>query len=455
MSLGPLSFLLFKKDLGERGRRVRVLRIQREGYGIYKKEKRCSSMPLQKVEAALARALEGLEKAGTLKGEEWIITGVAKAKDGRGPRYLIQGQGEREFLRMNSNSYLGMSLREELLEAEEEGARKYGVGPGAVRFIHGTFLPHVELEKRLADFHGKEAAMIFSSAYAANCGVLAPLISKKTVVLSDALNHNSIINAIRLSRPQDKEVYKHLDMEDLEGKIKSWIGRCDRLLIITDGVFSMRGDYVDLSAIVGLGQKYNEKFSEGALTVVDDSHGTGAFGETGRGTIEVTRGEDVDIITSTLGKAFGVNGGYLASSEKIIEYLRETSPFYIYSNPITPSEASAVLRAIEILDSQEGAELLKGLKEKTQLFERGLLALGFEILEGEHPIVPVMVRDTQKTEELVEFLKERGILVVGLKFPVVPKGDESLRFQISASHTKNDIEYVLEQLKEYSERRIS
>lgn len=409
-------------------------------------------MPLEKIERVLKEALKGLREAGTLKGEEWVITRVLEAKGEKGPRYHIQGQKEKEFIRMNSNSYLGMSLRREVIEAEEEGALSYGAGPGAVRFIHGTFSPHVELEERLASFHGKEAGMIFSSAYAANCGTLSPLISKETVVLSDALNHNSIINAIRLAKPLGKEVYQHLDMEDLKEKIESWVGRCKRLLIITDGVFSMRGDYVDLSTLVDLAKEYDSQFPEGVLTVVDDSHGTGAFGPTGRGTPEMTGGEDVDIITSTLGKALGVNGGYLVSTSKVIQYLRETSPFYIYSNPITPSEASAVLKALDILESERGRELLEGLREKTLYFEKGLLALGFEILKGEHPIVPVMVRDTEETEKMVDFLKERGILVVGLKFPVVPKGDESLRFQVSASHTFKDLEDVLEELKEYQRR---
>lgn len=411
--------------------------------------KGCTAVPLKKVESIFHDALAGMKEEGTLKGEEWIITGVKEGEEGRGPRYFIKGQGEKEFIRMNSNSYLGMSLREEVIAAEEEGAKRYGVGPGAVRFIHGTFEPHVELEQRLAAFHGKEAGMIFSSAYAANCGILAPLISSETVVLSDTLNHNSIINAIRLSRPQDKEVYGHLDMEDLESRIQKWIDGCKRIIIITDGVFSMRGDYADISLLVALGKKYDAHFSEGILTVVDDSHGTGAFGSTGRGTPEVTGGEEVDIITSTMGKAFGVNGGYLVTSQQIITYLRETSPFYIYSNPITPSEACAVLKALDILEKAEGKELLAGLQEKTAYFEKGLVELGFEILPGEHPIVPVMLRDTQKTSQMVRFLKEQGILVVGLTFPVVPRGDESLRFQVSAAHTKKDLDYVLEKMQLY------
>jgi len=406
-------------------------------------------MPLGKIESVVDNELKRMAKEGVLKGEEWVIEEIKRAKGDKGPRYIIQGQGKKEFIRMNSNSYLGMSLREEVIAAEEEAVKEFGVGPGAVRFINGTYNYHIKLEERLAEFHGKEAGMIFSSAYSANCGILAPLISGDTVVISDELNHNSIINAIRLSKPEDKEIYQHLNYIDLELKIKEWIGRCKRIIIITDGVFSMRGDYANLSSIVELAKEYDHQFEEGILTVVDDSHGIGAYGNTGRGTPEISGGEDIDIITSTMGKALGVNGGYVVTTARIIEYLRETSPFYIYSNPITPSEASAVLKALEILDSAKGINLLEGLREKRDYFERGLTELGYEVLKGKHPIVPLMVRDTQETGKIVNFLKEQGILVVGLKYPVVPEGDESLRFQISADHTIHDLDYVLNVLEEY------
>lgn len=406
-------------------------------------------MPLKKMEATVAEELGELKDAGTLKGEEWIIKEIRPPTDDRGPRYVMEGQEGKEFLRMNSNSYLGMTLKEEVIMAEEETAKKFGAGPGAVRFIHGTFAPHIKLEEKLAKFHNKEAGMIFSSAYSANCGILAPLISKETVVMSDELNHNSIINAIRLSKPKDKEIYKHLDMEDLKSGLQKWVGKAKRIMITTDGVFSMRGDYPDLAQLMSLTKKYDHQFEEGVFTVVDDSHGVGAFGETGRGTPEITGGEDVDIITSTMGKALGVNGGYLVTSAKIIEYLRETSPFYVYSNPITPSEASATIKAVEILDSSQGFKMLENLRKKTKYFEEGLLDLGYEIIKGPHPIVPVMIRDTQGTKDLVEFLMENQILVVGLKFPVVPRGDESIRFQISADHTQFDLNYALKTLGKY------
>jgi len=406
-------------------------------------------MPLNKLEEVVSHKLMELEKEGTLKGKEWVITGIKKRQGNKGPRYLIKGEDGKEFLKMDSNSYLGMSLKKQVIEAEEEAARKFGTGPGAVRFIHGTYLPHVELEEKLAKFHKKEAGMIFSSAYSTMCGILIPLISRDTIVISDELNHNCIINGIRLARPRDKKIYRHLDMEDLEAKIKECVGKCSRIAIVTDGVFSMRGDYPDLKRLVELAREYNEEFKEGIFTIVDDSHGVGAFGRTGRGTCEVTGENEVDILVSTMGKALGVNGGYLVTSSKIIEYLRETAPFYIYSNPITPSEAAAALKALEILDSEEGKKMLEHLREMTDYFRQGLIDLGYEVTGKEHPIVSVMVRDTKKTEELVDYLKKNMILVVGLKYPVVPRGDESIRFQISADHTRYDVDCVLKALKEY------
>src|SRR5690554_2531230 len=198
-------------------------------------------MPLGKLEPVIEEKLKGFAEKGIRKGKEQVIRKIKKAKGDKGPRYFIKGQGEKEFIRMNSNSYLGMSLREEVIKAEERAARSFGAGPGAVRFINGSYDSHVKLEEKLAEFHEKEEGMIFSSAYSANCGILAPLISGDTVVISDQLNHNSIINAIRLSKPQDKEIYQHLDYNDLESRINDRAGKCRRIIIITDGVFSMRG----------------------------------------------------------------------------------------------------------------------------------------------------------------------------------------------------------------------
>jgi glycine C-acetyltransferase len=294
--------------------------------------------------------------------------------------------------------------------------------------------------------------MIFSSAYATMMGILSPMIDDETVVISDELNHNCIINAIRLSRPKIKGIYKHLDMIDLEGRTKDAIGKGKRVLIVTDGIFSMRGDYAPLNIVGEIAERYDAEFEEGIITVVDDSHGVGAFGKTGRGTEEYTDAKGIDIIVATLGKALGVNGGYLAASSIIVNYLRETAPFYIYSNPITPSEAGSAMKALDILDSERGLQLLEKLRGLTKRFEKGLVDLGYEIIESEHPVVPLMIRDTEMTAELVQYLTEHGILATGLNYPVVPKGDEEIRFQVSADHTEYDIDYVLEVLREFKEK---
>ena len=404
-----------------------------------------------KVKKVLSAHLDELKRKGTLKGKETVITGIKPAEGEKGPRYFIQGYGDKEFLRMNANNYLGMSLRKEVIEAEEKTAKEFGAGPGAVRFISGTYTPHIELEKKLAEFHNREAAMIFSSAYATVMGILSPLISKETVVISDELNHNCIINAVRLSRPKDKKIYKHNDINELESAIKEAIGNCKRVIVVTDGIFSMRGDHAPLPEIASLAEKYDSEFEEGIITIVDDSHGVGAIGETGRGTTEYTHEDRIDILVSTMGKALGVNGGYVVSDAKVIEFLRETAPFYIYSNPITVSEASAALKALEILDSDVGRKLLKHLHDMTKRFEQGLIDMGYEVIRGEHPVVPLMIRDTQKTSDLVHYLKENGILATGLNYPVVPKGDEEIRFQICADHTEYDIDYALGVLRKYKE----
>ncbi len=407
-------------------------------------------MSMKALERVLNESINDLKKKGTFKGKETLITGIKSAEPDRGPRYYIEGQGEKEFLKMNGNSYLGLSLHQEVIEAEEAGARKFGAGPGAVRFISGTYQPHVELEERLAKFHGREAAMIFSSAYSTVMGIVTPLISDDTIVISDELNHNCIINAIRLSRPAGKSVYRHLSMSELEAILRENEGNGKRALVITDGIFSMRGDYAPLDRIVDICKKYDSKYEEGVITVVDDSHGVGAFGKTGRGVEEYTDSK-ADILVSTLGKALGVNGGYVVTNSTTINYLRETAPFYIYSNPITASEAAASMKALEILDSERGMKLLKHMRSLTKKFEEGLQQLGFEILSSEHPVVPLMIRDTQKTTELVTHLFNNGVLATGLNYPVVPKGDEEIRFQITADHTENDIDYVLAVLKNYKE----
>jgi glycine C-acetyltransferase len=410
-------------------------------------------MGLEQLEKALGTELDELFSKGTAKGKEDIFVGVKKPEGNKGPRYFLKGHGDKEFLRMNSNSYLGMSLEDNVINAEDEASREFGVGPGAVRFINGTFKPHRDLEKKLAEFHEREDAMIYSAAYATMIGVFAAMTSKETIIISDELNHNCIINAIRLSRPLEKKIYKHNDMEQLEQFIKESIGSdAKRLLIVTDGIFSMRGDYAKVDKIVAFARKYESEFPEGIVVMVDDSHGVGAFGETGRGVEEYTEAGKVDVLIGTLGKAFGVNGGYVVSSETVTRFLREKAITYIYSNPITVGESAATLKVLEFLDSEAGRERLKYLRKLTKQFEDGLKSLDFEIIESEHPIVPLMVRDTQKTTDIVNFLKDNGVLATGLNFPVVPQGDQTIRFQVNGNHTEYDIEFALSVLADYKKK---
>jgi len=406
-------------------------------------------MPTNRLTPILEARVDELRASGRLKGAEAVTVAVLPPASGRGPRFLIEGGGERPFLRMNSNSYLGLSLNTRVLAAEEEAVRRYGTGPGAVRFISGTWAPHVALERRLAKFHGREAGMLFSSAYATVMGVLPQLITDKTAVISDALNHNCIINAIALARPAEKRIYRHLDLDELECHLASVAKTCARAIVVTDGVFSMRGDHAPLDAIAKLLAEFDAVFPENVLLVVDDSHGVGGFGRTGRGTEEITGSGPVDVLIGTLGKAFGVNGGYLVASASIVGYLRETSPFYIYSNPITPAEAEAALVAVDHVDSVEGIAALDHLREMTGRFRDGLTKLGLETVTGEHPVVPLLVRDSARTARLVRHLRAQGILATGLNYPVVPKGEEEIRFQICADHTTLDIDEALAALQQF------
>jgi glycine C-acetyltransferase len=407
-------------------------------------------MPIHALTKLLAARLDDMAQSGRLKGKESVIRGVMSARGGRGPRYLIAEEGDKPFLRMNSNSYLGMALRREVVAAEEVAAASLGTGPGAVRFISGTWSTHIALEARLAAFHGRAAAMLFSSAYATVMGLIPPLVTDKTAVISDALNHNCIINAIALARPAEKHIYAHLDMGELERALAAAAKSCTRAIVITDGIFSMRGDHAPLDKVMALARQYDGAFAENVIVVVDDSHGVGAFGETGRGTEEYTASGPADLLVATLGKAFGVNGGYVVADETLIRYLRETSPFYIYSNPITPAEAAAAHKAIDIVDSEAGRAMLAHVRAMTARFREGLVKLGLETLPGEHPVVPLMLRDTPRTAAMVAHLRREGILATGLNYPVVPKGDEEIRFQISADHTVADIDAALDAIARFA-----
>ncbi len=409
-------------------------------------------MPLDKFTAALKDEAHALEAQGLSKAHEQVIVGVRRPHGTTGPRVFLEGHGSHEFLRMNSNNYLGLSTHPRLIQSEEETARSMGVGPGAVRFIAGTFQPHVELEHKLAGFHGRDACMITSAAYTAILGVLTSLTTPETIIISDELNHNSIINAMKLSRPKAKKIYPHLDLVELDRQIGASVGEAESVLVITDGVFSMRGDCAPLDEIEQIVRRHDKDFPRGVVLIVDDSHGVGALGRTGRGTEEQTGGQ-ADILVATLGKAFGVNGGYIVSDTAVTTYLREKNPLYIYTNPITPPEAAASLQSLEIVDSSEGLEMIAHLHSMTRRFEEGLIAHGFETIPSPHPVVPLIVRDTMQMRAMARFLHDHGILATGLGFPIVPRGEELIRFQVAADMTPEDIDMVLDVLEAFKKSR--
>ena len=407
-------------------------------------------MSSDKLDVSLEKELQNLKEQGRAKSPERIIEAYIPAKGRFGPRYKLKGS-DKQFLRLNSNSYLSLSNHPELMVAADDATNKFGVGPGAVRFIDGTFIHHVNLEKRVAQFVNKPGAKIFNSAYTSNCGLALAISNKKTHWVGDQLNHNSIIRAMRFCNipRENKGIYKHNDMEDLKRCLEEVNPDIERVVVIFDGIFSMRGDYAPIDKINAICKQYNSRFKDGVITIVDDSHGIGAYGDTGRGTPDFCNALP-DIIVGTFGKAFGVNGGFVAASKTVVESVRQMADTYIYTNPLSVADCAAAKKALDICDSVQGLELLKNLKLRTAQFRQGLEHLGLESIPGPHPVVPLMVRDTQKTHELVKYLFENGVLVVGLTFPVVPKGDETIRFQINACHTEADIDHVIGLLKEKS-----
>ncbi|MBN2134717.1 MAG: aminotransferase class I/II-fold pyridoxal phosphate-dependent enzyme [Acidobacteria bacterium] len=405
-------------------------------------------MSLDRLNKSLMAEVKAIHDQGRAKAPERVIEKVIPPEGDLGYRYRLRGYSG-EYLRMNSNSYLGLSNDVRLIDAADKACRELGVGPGAVRFIDGTFSFHADLEKKIAEFSKKPAARIFSSAYTANLGLAMTLTDRDTYWIGDQLNHNSIIRALRISAVDrdHKGIYVHNDMDDLKRRLEvipPWI---TRVLLIFDGIFSMRGDPAPIDKIIKIAEEYNPKYPDGVITIIDDSHGVGAYGATGRGTCEYMNG-DADIIVGTLGKAFGCNGGYIAGSQAIVDAISQMCDTYIYTNPLAAGDCAASMKAIEILDSPEGLELLAKLKANTEQFRKGIKKIGLETIEGPHPIVPILVRDTKKTQDMVRKLFEKKILVVGLTFPVVPYGDETIRVQISAAHTKADIDYAIKSFSE-------
>ena len=404
-------------------------------------------MSLEKLDAVLRADVARLTEEGRAKSPERVIVGYVPGNGTRGPRYRLRGS-DREYLRMNSNSYLSLSHHPQVMSATDEASHSFGAGPGAVRFIDGTFAPHVALEERVARFVGRPAAKVFNSAYTTVLGVAVTLAGPETHWIGDELNHNCIIRAMRIANvpSSQRAIFKHNDVADLERHLDRVPETAGRVIVIFDGIFSMRGDHAPVDAIAALVARYESRFRDGVITVMDDSHGIGAYGATGRGTEEHC-GARVDIFVGTFGKAFGVNGGFVAGSPDLIEAVRQKADTYIYTNPLGAADAAAAVRAVDVADAAEGRERLANLKARTAQFRAGLTALGFESIPGPHAVVPLLVRDTDRVRSMVAALYDRGILAVGLTFPVVPKGDETIRFQINAAHAEADINEVLDALK--------
>lgn len=403
-------------------------------------------MSLESLNASLIADVAALQKEGRAKAPERILSGYRPSSGGRGPRYTLQGR-EGEFLRMNSNSYLSLSHHPRMLHAADEAAKVFGAGPGAVRFIDGTCALHVELEQRIAAFVGRPAAKVFNSAYTTVLGTAIALSGPDTYWIGDDLNHNCIIRAMRIANiPSDRRaIFAHNQPDDLARKLDAVPAGVGRVIVIFDGIFSMRGDVAPVRELLDVTKAHDGRFRDGVITMMDDSHGIGAYGPTGRGT-EEHAGAHVDVFVGTFGKAFGVNGGFVASSPEVIEAIRQKADTYIYTNPLGAADCAAAIEAVQIADGDEGRSRLANLAARTLQFRKGLTDQGFESIPGPHPVVPLLVRDTDKVRAMVQGLFERGILAVGLTFPVVPKGDETIRFQINAAHTEADINEVLQAL---------
>ncbi len=340
------------------------------------------------------------------------------------------------LLNMCSNNYLGLANHPEVIEAAKESYDKWGYGLASVRFICGTQAIHKELERRITNFLGTEDTILYSSCFDANGGIFEVLLNEQDAVISDELNHASIIDGVRLCKAA-RYRYKNNDMEDLEAKLKEAQNARIRL-IVTDGVFSMDGIIADLKTICDLAERYN------ALVMVDDSHAVGFMGEKGRGTHEYcgVMGR-VDIITGTLGKALGgASGGYASGRKEIIDLLRQRSRPYLFSNTLAPAIAAASIKVLDILESSTA--LRDKLFENTAYFRRRMKEEGFSINDSIHPIVPVMLGDALLAQEMSRKLFEKGIYAVGFFYPVVPRGKARIRTQVSAAHSREDLDFAVE-----------
>ena len=378
----------------------------------------------------LADELNVIEESGLYKGEKIITTAQRARVDTR----------DGVNINLCANNYLGLADNPEILEAVSEGMRTHGFGMASVRFICGTQDIHKTLEERISRFLGTEDTILYTSCFDANTGLFETLLGAEDAIISDSLNHASIIDGVRLCKAQRK-IYQHADMADLEARLQETADARFRM-IATDGVFSMQGDLAPLDRICELADRYD------ALVMVDDSHATGFLGPNGRGTPEELGVSDrVDIVTSTMGKALGgASGGFTAGRREIVEYLRQRSRPYLFSNTLAPPIVVGALKALDMIESQP--HLRETLWENTAHFRGSMVDLGFEILPGTHPIVPIMLRDELKTVELAKAVNERGVFVVAFSFPVVPRGEARIRVQLSAGHTREQLDTALSVFEE-------
>ena len=388
----------------------------------------------RKVDSELKAAIEKLKQDKVYKRLNYL----SSPQDAR-----VQMEGRGEVVILSSNNYLGLSNEASVVKAGIDGLEDFGAGTGSVRFICGTFTIHRDLEKGIADLVGTEASLSYVSAWNANEGLTATIVEQDDFVVSDALNHASIIDSIRLAKSITKcttAVYQHSDLDDLRSKLESAKG-ARRRIIWTDGVFSMEGSIARLPEILQLAEEHD------AIVAVDDSHGTGVLGATGRGTAEHfgVLGE-VDIITSTLGKALGgAAGGFVAGSASLCDMLTQRSRPQLFSNALPPTVAASALGAIKHLEHHP--ELVQKLRENTSYFRSAITEAGFKPLSGETPIVPIIVGETATAIKMSDMLLDEGVFVTGFGFPVVPQGQARVRCQLSAAHSRDDLDQAIAAFK--------
>ncbi|MDE3257498.1 MAG: glycine C-acetyltransferase [Gemmatimonadota bacterium] len=370
--------------------------------------------------------LKSIRKNGLYKTETQIVS----------PQNTLIRTPDGETINFCANNYLGLANHPEIVEAAAEGLGAYGYGMASVRFICGTQDLHKALERRISGYLKTEDTILYTSCFDANAGLFETVLGPEDAVISDALNHASIIDGVRLCKAR-RRIYRHADMAHLEGRLKETADARFRV-IATDGVFSMHGDVAPLKEICRLADAHN------ALVMVDDSHATGFMGANGRGTPEFCGVEDrIDILTSTLGKALGgASGGFTSGRGEIIDYLRQRSRPYLFSNTLAPPIVAGGLKALDLVQTQP--EYRRNLMENTRYFRKTMTERGFRITEGVHPIVPIMLGDERKTVRMARAMNERGIFVVGFSYPVVPKGEARIRVQISAAHTQKQLDHAVD-----------